>query len=407
MLAAFGLDPVDVWFFPFALLKTGWFYLCFLTLPPLLLLSYFCLSRPLRRQERARLLLDLLETGMKDGRRIEETITSFSATRDASLGVRFHLLAACLDQGLSLSQALDKARGIMPPAIVAMLQAGLKIGDLQKVLPACRQLSRDAVSQTRGAVNYLVFLAFFMAPAILYVVFILSLFVLPKFAEVKGAMEIPPPPGEIFYSTQLPIAPGGISPFLVSPWLMTFVEATVAIALWFLAICYVGGPGLNSRLRRLLGALPDRVQYALPWRRKRMQRDFSTMLAILLDSGMPESEALELAGDCTANEIFRRRVARARAGLERGLKLAQAVEMIDDSGEFRWRLTQAVGRERGFVEAIAGWREALDAKAYQQEQASAQIASTALVLLNGVFVAIIALSVFGVLISIINAGLLW
>ena len=33
--------------------------------------------------------------------------------------------------------------------------------------------------------------------------------------------------------------------------------------------------------------------YLLPWRRKRLQRDFSTMLAILLDSGVPESEAFE------------------------------------------------------------------------------------------------------------------
>jgi type II secretory pathway component PulF len=178
-------------------------------------------------------------------------------------------------------------------------------------------------------------------------------------------------------------------------------------AVWLLAFFYVGGPRLNFWSRGLLGTISDRVLYSLPWRRKRMQRDFSSMLAILLDAGVPESESLELAGDCTANDIFRQRVAGARVGLARGLKLAQAVEMIDDSGEFRWRLTQVVGRQGGFVAAVAGWKDTLDAKAFQQEQATAQVVSTALVLLNGVFVAAIALSVFGVLISIINAGLLW
>ncbi|HXC98777.1 MAG TPA: type II secretion system F family protein [Verrucomicrobiae bacterium] len=387
------VDWFSISFFPIKVLLSGWVFLCLVSLPPMLFLSYVCLSRPLRRQERARLILDLIETGTRDGRRIEETITSVSASRDPSLGIHFHLLAACLEQGLPLSQALDRARGVLPPTIVAMLQAGLKIGDLQKVFPACRQLLKDAVSQTRGAVNYLVLLAFLTTPTTLYALLILSVFVLPKFTEVMNEM--------------MPNSPMGVAPAPPHTWLFALLQLPILFALCFLAVCYIGGPALNSRFRRIFGSVPDRIQYTFPWRRKRMQRDFSTMLAVLLDAGVPESEALELAGDCTANDIFRQRVARARAGLAQGLKLAQAVEMIDDSGEFRWRLTQAIGRQGGFVTAIAGWKDALDAKAFQQEQATAQVATTALVLLNGVFVATIALSIFGMLISIINAELLW
>jgi type II secretory pathway component PulF len=202
-------------------------------------------------------------------------------------------------------------------------------------------------------------------------------------------------------------SPPGIAPAPLHTWLFVLLQLPVLFTLCFLAICYIGGPALNSRVQGIFGSVPDRIQYTFPWRRKRMQRDFSAMLAVLLDAGVPESEALELAADCTANNVFRQRVARARTGLAQGLKLAQAVEIIDDSGEFRWRLTQAIGRQGGFVTAIAGWKDALDAKAFQQEQATAQVATTALVVLNGVFVATIALSIFGMLISIINAGLLW
>ena len=46
-----------------------------------------------------------------------------------------------------------------------MLNAGQKIGDLRKVLPACRQLLKDAVSQTRGAISYLVILTFVITPS--------------------------------------------------------------------------------------------------------------------------------------------------------------------------------------------------------------------------------------------------
>jgi type II secretory pathway component PulF len=55
---------------------------------------------------------------------------------------------------------------------------------------------------------------------------------------------------------------------------------------------------------------------------KKLQRTFSAMLAVLLDGGVPEAEAVRLAGDCTANEICRRRAAarhrRARKGRQTG-----------------------------------------------------------------------------------------
>ena len=57
-----------------------------------------------------------------------------------------------------------------------------------------------------------------------------------------------------------------------------------------------------------------------------MQRDFSTMLAILLDSGVPEPEAVALAADGTANTVFRRRAARAVESLRQGVNLTQAVQ---------------------------------------------------------------------------------
>jgi hypothetical protein len=81
--------------------------------------------------------------------------------------------------------------------------------------------------------------------------------------------------------------------------------------------------------------------------------------------------------------------------------------MVDDSGEFHWRLTNALHTHSGFFKAIAGWNESLDAKAFQQEQATAQTVTTGIVLINGVIVGFIVVSIFSVLISLINAALLW
>ena len=79
-------------------------------------LIYFLLTLPMRRNERARMFLDLLELGLKEGRTPEAAITGAAASRDRSLGVRFHLLAAYLEQGMRLSSG---ARTGAPAAATA------------------------------------------------------------------------------------------------------------------------------------------------------------------------------------------------------------------------------------------------------------------------------------------------
>jgi hypothetical protein len=61
----------------------------------------------MRRAERARLFLDLLDTTIQQGRPLEETLISASQSGDPSLGVRFHLLAAWLERNLRLRACLN------------------------------------------------------------------------------------------------------------------------------------------------------------------------------------------------------------------------------------------------------------------------------------------------------------
>lgn len=95
------------------------------------------------------------------------------------------------------------------------------------------------------------------------------------------------------------------------------------------------------------------------------------------------------------------------AQLAQGVKLPEAIRTIDDAGELQWRLTNALQRGRGFLSALNGWHEALDSKAFQQEQTAAQITTTALVLFNGFIVAAIVIGMFLPLIALINAATLW
>ena len=358
-------------------------------------LIYFLFTLPMRRNERARLFLDLLELGLKEGRTPEAAIVDAAGSRDRSLGVRFHLLAAHLEQGMRLSQALEKVPRLVPPQVGAMLRTGERIGDIAKVLPACRQFLNEGVSHVRGATNYVILLAFAVTPMTVFVPLMVRLKVIPAFKQVFASM-LEGQPFPAF--TQLVFAESS---------LLTLIQLGIICFLWLAMVAYIGGPRLYGWLHRLAPGLSDQFCCRLPWRRKRYQRDFSAMLAVLLDGEVPETEAVGLAAASTGNLVMSHRAERVRKLLNEGIKLPEAMRAMDDTGELHWRLSNALHGRGGFLRALTGWHEALDAKAFQLEQSAAQITTTGLVLLNGLIVGSIVIGVFLLLIQLLNQAVLW
>jgi type II secretory pathway component PulF len=351
-------------------------------------LIHFFFSLPMRRAERARLFLDLVEGALKRGQSIEEMILSIAQSHDRTVGVRFHLLAAHIESGLHFVAALEKVPRFLSPQIAAMLRAGEKIGDLKSVLPACREILRDRAAAVRSAVNYLIVVILLYSPVFIFVLMMTTIFVIPRFREVAGGMGVQLWPLTLFV-------------FANTGWLIAF-EIIVTLMMILATLAYIGGPGFVRWFQFRGLPIVDWVAWRIPWKEKRLQRTFSAMLAVLLDAGVPETEAVRLAGDSTANEICRRRSQRVVTAIEQGTKLDDAVRAFDDSGEFHWRLTNATHSRCGFLHALRGWHEALDAKAFQQEEATAHVVTSGLVILNGVLVALIATAMFAILMAVLN-----
>ena len=99
--------------------------------------------------------------------------------------------------------------------------------------------------------------------------------------------------------------------------------------------------------------------------------------------------------------------ARIQTLLAQGTKLPEAIQILNDTDELRWRLVNALRNGGGFLRALSGWHEALDARAFQLEQSAAQLTTTALVLLNGAMVGLIVIALFWALINLINLAVLW
>ncbi len=163
---------------------------------PVALAAYavYCgFSTPLRGQERARIFLDLLEAGFRQGQRPETALAQAAQSNDPSLGRLFQRLAARLREGVRLSQALEEVPNLLPPQVAALLRVGEETGDLRKVLPACRGLLRDAQSQTRNGFNYLVITCLVIMPIMPILIWILNVVIFPKFIEILGSYTQPVP----------------------------------------------------------------------------------------------------------------------------------------------------------------------------------------------------------------------
>jgi type II secretory pathway component PulF len=303
-------------------------------------------------------------------------------------------VARALDRGLHLGEALLGAPGFITPQVADMLRVGERTGTLPAVLPVCRQSLHDTSSRVLSGVNYLVVILMFVSPAGLAVGPFLSLMILPKFIEIMR---------DIAGDAPLP----AFLQLLHLHWREIVVaQVGVIVALVAGAVFYALGPRLFGWLPELQ-ALCDRWTWRLPWKRQRALRDFSATLAVLLDAGLPEDRALTLAAECADQTVLRHRTADIIADLRNGARLTDAVAVLDRTGEFRWRLTNAAHGATGFRAALAGWHETLAARAFQQEQVVSQLITTALVLVNATLVAALAIGVFQCLATIMGGAGIW
>jgi len=375
----------------------GWWLGCSLLsllgaafLAGLFYLVYYLYSLPMRRREVVRLFLDLIASGQRHGESIEQTVLGVAQSGDRSLGKGFRLLAARLQEGIPFAQAIELRPRFLPVEVVGALQAGVAVGDLARALPASRAWVRDGTTEVWKAHHYLALLAFVVTPAWAVIFTLIAVFVLPRYQAIAADM------GATF-----------------SPWLayltrhydlLMALQAAVLVACWGLALLYLGGPRLRGWFAHFL---PDRLAFATPWRRKRMQRDFSATLAVLLDGGVPEGTAVELAAATAGNARFAAQAKAVATDLAGGRRLPEAVQRLEATGEFQWRLANAAQGRGRFVEALSGWHESLEAQAFQQEQTVAQLVTTALVFFNGIFVAALAVGIFQMLLNLIQAESLW
>src|ERR1039458_10023180 len=201
-------------------------YAVFILLPggAFSVLIHFLLSLPMQRRDRALFFLDLTETVLQRGQPVEQAILAAAENHDRAIGVGFYMVAAHIEGGARLGEALEKVPRFLPPQITAILRAGEKLGDLKKVLPACREVLRVAPDTVRSTMHYMMAILLLFAPIAVWLIILLTVFIIPQFKALAAGMNF-----QVWPFTQFV--------FEHTSWLVEFEMAIFAL-LVFVAVIY-------------------------------------------------------------------------------------------------------------------------------------------------------------------------
>ena len=342
-----------------------------------------------RREEEAALFLDLAEQGLFD----DPAAWDFYI-HDRTLGPKFQHLRVRLRQGLKLSAALEEVPGLVPSQIAGMLKTGEQLGDLRRIIPACRKLMAEKLNQDPTAPAWVIPL--FSSQIMVGIMGFLNLKIVPVMEKIEIERLTP--------ESDLP----WVSNLVFHHGLEIFTVVQGSLVLFFIIAGVLNRwPWLRPDFPTSVVMWIDSILHRFPWRRRRMQRDFTAMLGLLLDAHVPEEQAIRIAAEAAANESFRQRAERAVERLRQGVALPKALCATDDSGEFQWRLRTAFHLRGSFATALAGWHDSLDVKAALGAHAASRFTLAALVLFASLIAGSMAVAVFQVLTGIVMEIALW
>lgn len=214
-----------------------------------------------------------------------------------------------LEAGKTFSASLQKESRFFPNAMVHIIAAGEASGTLDLVLERLAVYLERSYRAREKLISSLLYPMVLVLMTILVVGFILT-FVLPVFVTLFSNLH-----------TALPLP----TRFLLAVGDLLRNHA-VSLVVVFLAVLLAGKkvyaiPNFHIYIDRLLLKLPILGQ--LLYKSSVMQ--FSSTLAVLLESGMPIDEAVGVVKNIPENACFVAALERAQENLERGYSLVQSL----------------------------------------------------------------------------------
>jgi MSHA biogenesis protein MshG len=244
-------------------------------------------------------------------------------------------VAKRLESGINLASSMQIYPDVFSELFISMIHVGENTGQLEvafKRLSESLELERNTRKRIKKATGY----PKMVLGAIMTALFIVNLFVIPKFASVfaKFGAELPLP-------TQILVTTSNFC--LDYWWLMIglFIAAIYGFKQWVKT--EKGNYKWDKKRLNfpIVGVLFEQIALS------RFTRNFAMMLA----AGMPITHALAIAAESVGNKFIARRILDMKIGIERGDSLLRTARV---TGIFTPLVLQmiAVGEETGSIDSL-------------------------------------------------------
>lgn len=213
-----------------------------------------------------------------------------------------------LESGQSLSSAMSQYPDVFSPLIIAMVRIGQSTGQLENAflqLTEYLELEESTIKRVKTAIRY----PMFVTIAIIVGVVIINLLVIPTFSKVYIRANIPLP-----WITSMLIS--------ISNFFLTYFKYFLGLFIFFLIL-------IRAFLKSPRGKyLWGKYQLKIPIIGFLLQRiillRFSETFTIVVNSGVPISEGLNLIAQSINNQFARQEILTMRENIERGSSIFQA-----------------------------------------------------------------------------------
>ena len=291
------------------------------------------------RRHRADMVLGHVATAIDLGLPLPDYLRIASQSSTPSVARRLLRMSSAIESGIPLPRAISIAAGELPLVLQDQIAAAERSGTLPQTLPTllAQEQRRTAVAvRARADVAY----AFVLATMVVIIVTMISIFVLPKFAQILHDFHLPMSPATVALGRASRI-PDAIAYVIFYPFTFVFTDTwewlqfivfmpIVMLILFTIGFVASAARGLfTSRSKRsIFRVLTDPVVWRTPvFGRLVRQRQSAAICETLhdaLQAGRPLPEAISLATFPSLNLVLRKRMTRWQQRVTAGESAATA-----------------------------------------------------------------------------------
>lgn len=240
-----------------------------------------------------------------------------------------------VQKGLTLSEGMKKQKNIFPHLLINMVEAGEVSGELDVLMERMAihyEKEYKIESKIKNALVYPLVLSIISIAVVMF----LLIFVMPTFVDIfESSGSILPTPTRILLA--------------VSNWIGSYWY--ILIVLLFLLVLGIKELAKTPKGKFIIDALSISIPGIKKLNIKIITSRFTRTLSILLSSGIPLLQALDVVNKVVGNIIVSKKLEIAKEGIRKGVSISKAIK---DTGIFSPMVDSMIkiGEESGALDDL-------------------------------------------------------